>query len=97
MIFAYKWNDWYEDICWHDDYIEVEDIIFEESCIKYKIDVSASNLKLVNPTSPRLIELTHTQYLYTIPTQPFCDHFFDAPKFLILGSVIHIDFANNFD
>ena len=77
----------------HDDSINLEDIILEELCMKHEIDVSCSSLKLVDPTSLRLIELA--PYLSTFYPSVNCDHFSDAPKSSLALACVLTYFPNN--
>jgi len=92
-MFANKWNEWYKDIYEHGDFIELEDIICEESYVEHEVDVSSLSLELMDPTYLRLTKLAPTPSPLTYLTSPICDHLFDPSKFPILVCLYHILFS----
>ena len=85
----------YKDISGDGDCIELEYIIFEESCMKHVIDVSSSSLELRGATSLRLIKLVPTLSSLTHSTSVNYDHLFDASESPILGILNHTVIAND--
>ena len=67
ILMLVKWHKWYDETLEHDDYIDLEDIIFEESCTLHEIDVSSSSVELVHPSSLKFIVRALSHHFYPVP------------------------------